>query len=122
MDNKILPHDHGQKTCNILKKLPSVEQCKEAAVVFSPLGDATRMRILWILCHCEECVSNIAAAVDMSMASVSHHLKILRLSGLIVSRRDGKEIYYTLSKNSKADLIHRFIEEYFEIVCPQKDC
>jgi DNA-binding transcriptional ArsR family regulator len=115
---KLLPHDHGQTTHDILEKLPSVEQSREVAVTFSALGDASRLRILWILCHCEDCVSNIAAAVDMSIASVSHHLKILRLSGIITSRRDGKEIYYSISKNSTAELVHKIIEECFEIVCP----
>ena len=120
MKKKILPHNHGQNTCKILENLPSQGQCKDAAALFNPLGDASRLRILWILCHCEECVSNIAAAVDMSVASVSHHLKILRLSGLIDGRRDGKEVYYTLARNNKAELIHRFIEEYFDIVCPSE--
>ena len=41
----------------------------------------------WLLCHCEECVINIVALVEMSSPAVSHHLKQLRSGGLITSRR-----------------------------------
>ena len=58
------------------------------------LGDPSRLRIFWLLCHCEECVLNIAAIVNMSSPAVSHHLRLLKSSGLIVSRREGKEMYY----------------------------
>ena len=42
----------------------------------------------------DECVSNIAAAMEMSDPAVSHHLRTLKNTGLIVSRREGKEILY----------------------------
>ena len=57
----------------------------------SLLSDPSRLRIFWLLCHCEECVMNISALVDMSSPAVSHHLRNLKASGLIVSRREGKE-------------------------------
>ena len=42
---------------------------------------------------CEECVLNISAMLEMSSPAVSHHLRPLKNSGLIVSRREGKEVY-----------------------------
>ena len=61
-----------------------------------------------------------AAAVGMSPAAVSHHLKTLRLHGLLRSRREGKEIHYTLADNEKARLLHRLIDDYFQLECPLK--
>ena len=58
------------------------------------LSDAGRVRIFWLLCHCEECVVNLAAMVGMSSPAASHHLRQLKDSGLIISRRIGKEVYY----------------------------
>lgn len=113
-----LPHMHGKNEEIILEKLPSFEECKMVAEVFKQVSDGTRLRILWLLCHCEECVSNISAAMEMSDPAVSHHLKVLRNAGLIVSRRDGKEIYYKLADTLVAEHIHQICEEIFQITCP----
>lgn len=118
MIGKQLPHDHGQNIDVVLAKLPDMDDCAQVAEIFKQISDGSRLRILWLLCHCEECVSNIAAAVDMSDPAVSHHLKLLRKSGLIVSRRDGKEIYYKLADTQQAQIVHRVCEEMFRISCP----
>ena len=115
-----MPHDHGQEIEKILDKLPTQEECAQVAEIFKQSSDGTRLRILWLLCHCEECVSNIAAAMEMSDPAVSHHLKLLRGSGLIVSRREGKEVYYKLADTAQAQLLHHVCEEMFQISCPLK--
>lgn len=115
-----LPHDHGQDIGPILARMPDAESCLLAAAIFQQLGDGSRLRILWLLCHAEECGVNIAAAVGMSNAAVAHHLKTLRLHGLITSRRAGKEVYYTLAATTTARLIHRMVDEFFQISCPGK--
>ena len=114
-----LPNNHGQNIDKILDNMPEVDQFREVATAFQQLGDGTRLRILWLLCHSEECVSNIAAAMKMSDPAVSHHLRVLRNSGLIVSRRSGKEVYYQLADNEKSDLLHQTIDSMFQISCPK---
>ena len=74
--------------------MPPSENFRTLADIYKELGDESRLRIFWLLCHCEECVINIAALTNMSSPAVSHHLRLLKTSGLIVSRRDGKEMYY----------------------------
>ena len=118
MIGKKLPHDHGQNVDIVLAKLPSQNDCVQVAEIFKQISDGSRLRILGLLCHCEECVSNIAAAMDMSDPAVSHHLKLLRKSGLIESRRDGKEVYYKLADTEQAQLVHHVCEEMFRISCP----
>lgn len=115
-----LPHDHGQELERILERMPKDKHFQEAAAVFQQLCDASRLRILWLLCHCEECGVNIASAVGMSTAAVSHHLKTLKLHGLITSRRSGKEVYYTLADTETARLIHRMVDDFFQMTCPGK--
>lgn len=83
------------------------------------LGDPSRLRIFWLLCHCEECVLNIAALVNMSSPAVSHHLKLLKSSGLIVSRREGKEMYYRTADTELAQVLHHTIEKLGRITCPE---
>ncbi len=113
-----LPHHHSKELEKVLPKLPKAEECVQVAEIFKQISDGTRLRILWLLCHCEECVSNIAAAMNMSDPAVSHHLKLLRKSGLIVSRRDGKEVYYKLADTEQAQIVHHFCEEMFKMACP----
>lgn len=115
MTDRKLPHDHGQDIDIVLEKLPDQDDCMQVAEIFKQISDPSRLRILWLLCHCEECVSNIAAAVDMSDPAVSHHLKLLRRCGLIESRRDGKEVYYKLADTKQAGLVHHVCEEMFQI-------
>lgn len=115
-----LPHAHGEDIGPILEHMPDVESFVEAAEIFQQMGDGSRLRILWLLCHSEACGINIAAAVNMSSAAVSHHLKTLKLHRLIQSRRSGKEIYYRLADNEKAQLVHRMVDDYFHLTCPGK--
>ena len=118
MDERKLPHDHGQSMERELDHMPSVEEFQTVADIFKQLGDGSRIRIFWLLCHCEECVVNLSAMVGMSSPAVSHHLKLLRAAGLIVNRRAGKEVYYTAAGTEQAQLLHHMIEAMVEIACP----
>lgn len=103
-----------------MEHIPSGEDLQIVSDLFLQLGDSSRLRIFWILCHCEECVINLAALVDMSSPAVSHHLKKLKSCNLIVSRRAGKEVYYKAAETKEARLLHHMIEDLIEIACPQK--
>ena len=116
-----LPHCHCDNENKIIKCMPSVEDCSSMADIFKQLSDGTRLRILWMLCHLEECVSNIAAAMEMSDPAVSHHLKQLKGSGLIVSRREGKEVCYRAADTEQVGLLLIMIERTMEIACPEED-
>ena len=101
-----------------MDSIPKTEDFQELSDVFRLLGDGSRLRIFWILCHCEECVINISAMMDMSSPAVSHHLKVLKAGRLIVSRRDGKEVYYQAADTEQAAHLHQMIETLLAISCP----
>ena len=113
-----LPHDHGQDIGKVLSAMPEMESFQRVSDTFQMISDATRLRILWVLCHSEQCVHNIAAAVGMSPPAVSHHLRILKNTGLIQNRRIGKEIHYALSTSPEAHLVHQIVDEMFMMKCP----
>ena len=121
MDYKKLPHQHGnEKQIELIQnQLNHVDYFQRVAEVFKQLGDTTRIRIFWLLCHCEECVLNIAAMLEMSSPAVSHHLRPLKNSGLIVCRREGKEVYYRAADTEQSRLLHQMIEQVMEITCPK---
>ena len=97
-----LPHNHNTNTEKMLKTKPSDDTFSIVSDTFGLISDPTRLKILWLLSHTEECVMNIAAAVKMSYPAVSHHLRILKSSGLIKGRKARKEAYYTLSDTEEA--------------------
>ena len=55
----------------------------------------------------------------MSSPAVSHHLRPLKNSGLIVSRREGKEVYYRAADTAQSRLLHQMIEQVMAIACPE---
>ena len=88
--------------------------------IFKQLSDPTRVRIFWLLSHREECVINLAALLEMSSPAVSHHLRSLTESGLLVSRRDGKEGYYKAADTAQIRMLHEIVEQVMEIACPER--
>lgn len=118
----ILPHHHNEETHNTLRQLPSPEEFTLLADVFKLLADPTRLRLFWLLCHCEECVQNLAAMMEMSSPALSHHLRLLKACGLISSRRDGKEVYYRASEDPRSHALHESIKAMAHLSCPGSRC
>ena len=116
---KKLPHKHDLKSDMIVSHFPDSEVINSVSEALKQLGDPSRLRIFWLLCHTEECVTNIAAAVNMTSPAVSHHLRLLKAAGLIVSHREGKEMLYKASDTALTESLHHTIERVGEIACPR---
>ena len=121
MKNTVLPHAHNTQAVlqGVKNELNNIEKFKLIADIFRQLGDTTRIRLFWLLCHCEECVINISLMMDMSNPAVSHHLRLLRSNGLIISRREGKEVYYRAADTEQSCLLREMIEKVIEVTCPK---
>ncbi|MBQ3785839.1 MAG: helix-turn-helix transcriptional regulator [Lachnospiraceae bacterium] len=115
-----LPHSHGETgNINEMENTLSRSGCFERVTdIFSQVSDPNRLKIFWLLCHYEECVINISAIMHMSSPAVSHHLKTLKSSGLITSRRDGKEVYYKAADTPVCHMLLSATEELMEASCP----
>jgi ArsR family transcriptional regulator, arsenate/arsenite/antimonite-responsive transcriptional repressor len=77
----------------------------DLAPLFKALGDPVRLRLLSLIaCHDggEACVCELTDAFDLSAPTISHHLKVLRQSGLITAQRRGTWIYYRTSPDAIA--------------------
>lgn len=118
-----LPHNHGQRIEKVLEKLPRAEDFLVISDLFRLMGDASRIKLFWLLCHAEECVINISVVMEMSSPAVSHHLKQLKAAGLITSRRDGKEVYYKAAETNLVKTLHDMLNAVSEVSCPKDaDC
>ena len=120
MEQGKLPHQHTHthKAENLSGQIAELRDFGAVAEVFKQLSAPCRVRIFWLLCHCEECVINIAALMDMSSPAVSHHLRQLKEGGLITARREGKEVYYKAADTEACHLLHRSVERMMSIACP----
>jgi ArsR family transcriptional regulator len=66
-----------------------------------------------LLCCRELCVSDVVAELrDISQPTVSHHLQILKQAGLVDTRREGKQTYYTLRQEAIANCCRVIVREY----------
>ena len=74
---------------------------EELARVFHSLGDKTRLSIMALLAEGEMDVTTICTKLNLPQSSTSHHLCLLRLGGLVVSRGDGKQRFYSIADLSK---------------------
>ena len=113
MEHFELPHDHGEKshTAALCRELGKTGHFAAVSDVFKQLSDSNRVRIFWLLSHQEACVVNIAAMLEMSSPAVSHHLRSLAASGLLESRREGKEVYYRAPDTELSRLLHQIVEQ-----------
>ncbi len=76
------------------------KEIERKARLFSLFGDPTRLRIVQLLDErAPISVSDIATAVGMSVACVSHHLQLLKDNDAVESSRDGTTIYYSLVRD-----------------------
>ena len=86
----------------------------DSSFFFKIFGDSTRIRILWALHDSEMCVQGLSAAVGMSLSAVSHQLKSLKDAHLVRSRRDGKQVYYTLCDHHIMEILDTALEHIRE--------
>ena len=73
--------------------------------VFQALSDPTRREILRLLRGGERTAGELAERFAMSKPSMSHHFSVLKDAELIRSRREGKQIYYTLDTTVVQDAL-----------------
>ncbi len=67
--------------------------------IFKALGDETRVNVIKILSKENKCACQILEAFNISQSTLSHHMKILTDSGLVVAKKEGKWVYYKINED-----------------------
>lgn len=70
---------------------------RRIALVFKAFCDENRIRILKLLASGEKCACRLLEELDISQPTLSHHMKILCDSGVVVGRKEGKWMHYSIS-------------------------
>ena len=87
------------------KITPKKRLFEHFASVAKALGSSNRLELLETLSQGERSVDDLAKTSGMSVANTSHHLKTLRVSGLVHARRDGLQIFYRLADDAVTNLL-----------------
>lgn len=72
---------------------------KKTVAVFKAFCDENRIRILQLLQNGEQCACKLLEEMNITQPTLSHHMKILCDSGVVVGRKDGKWMHYSISKD-----------------------
>ena len=86
------------------------DEIEKMGTIFKILSDETRLRIIFALKGEELCVAHLCEAVGMEQSAVSHQLRNLKAARLIKSRKDGKNVYYSLDDEHVLHVIDQVLE------------
>jgi ArsR family transcriptional regulator len=75
-----------------------------AARRFHALSDPTRIEIVRMLSHGERCVCELQDAIRAQQSRLSFHLRVLKQSGFVTDRRDGRWVHYALNRDALDDI------------------
>ena len=105
---------HEDKVRKAQESMPDEERMKELAEFYKVFGDATRIRLLYVLLESEMCVCDLAAVLQMTQSAISHQLRVLKQMKLVKNRRDGKTVYYSLADDHIQNIISQGMEHIME--------
>lgn len=96
---------HEDVVSFVIKHIPTDDVICDLAELYKVFGDSTRTKILSCLEIRELCVCDICECLNMTKSAVSHQLRILRQAHLVKARRNGKEVFYSLSDDHVTKII-----------------
>ncbi|MBN2811504.1 metalloregulator ArsR/SmtB family transcription factor [Treponema zuelzerae] len=105
---------HEDMVSCVKSRMPAEELLAELGDFFKTFGDSTRIRIVSALMYGELCVCDIAATLGASESAVSHQLRVLRQAKIVRSRRDGKQIFYSIDDEHVGILVSVGLEHLRE--------
>ena len=91
---------------------------RKTALIFKAFCDENRIRILKMLRSGEKCACKILEELNVTQPTLSHHMKILCDSGIVVGRKEGKWMHYSISKDG-ATVASELLKE---LTSPSCDC
>ena len=81
---------------------------------FKLFADGTRLRILLSLDRTELCVCDLCEVLDMNKSAVSHQLRVLKDAHLVASRKEGRNVFYSLCDDHVRTIIETALEHVSE--------
>ena len=83
---------------------------KRMAAMFKAFADENRIQILELLRDGERCACRLLEEMNITQPTLSHHMKILCDSGIVVVRKEGKWMHYSISEDGMRD-VRNYLDE-----------
>jgi DNA-binding transcriptional ArsR family regulator len=99
----------------LISTIPNEDDAIDAAQLFSQLSSSTRIRLLSMLALDDLCVCELADALKISQPAVSHHLRLLRQSGVVRYKKVGKQVIYYISEGRMGMLTRHIVNDIFTL-------
>lgn len=93
---------------------------KKIATIFKAFCDENRIRILKLLTTGEKCACKLLEEINITQPTLSHHMKILCDSGIVVGRKEGKWMHYSISPEVSETAV-KYLKELTKITCLDAD-
>ncbi|OME70116.1 transcriptional regulator [Paenibacillus sp. FSL A5-0031] len=108
---------YDEDKVNRVREKISKYDFQDMTQIFKVLADHTRLKVAYALCDEDElCVCDVANIIGSTMATASHHLRLLRNMGIAKYRKEGKLVFYTLEDEQLKQMIRLAIEHQKEVV------
>lgn len=98
----------------VTEEMPEDEVLYDLAELFKIFGDSTRIKILYALFEAEMCVNDLAKLLSITQTAASHQLRVLKVNKLVKARKDGKNVFYSLSDQHVYKIIAQGMEHIME--------
>lgn len=108
-------NDDPTRVRRVARHMPSEGAFEEASILLKAIADPVRAQILYALTFEPLCVCELSVLLDMSMPNVSHHLKILSMSGIIKARKAGKFACYYLRDEHQGGVLVDLLAKLMEL-------
>jgi len=76
----------------------------QVASYFNVLSEPARLRIMYAVCAGEKSVSEVVEMCGTSQANVSRHLMALHKAGILMRRKEGVTVYYSISDSATVEM------------------
>lgn len=90
----------------------SAETCCDFNDFVKAIADETRQRILTLLQSGEMSVNELTAHFAVTQPTISHHLGLLRRANLVLTRREGKQIFYRANPSCVTECCGEILSRY----------
>ncbi len=105
---------HSEVVDAVKMNMPEDNDLYDLSDFFKVLGDSTRSKIIWALDEHEMCVCDLAVLLSMTKSAISHQLRALREANLVINRREGKNVFYTLADDHVKQIFEKGLEHIKE--------
>jgi len=86
----------------------STKQLSQTVLFLKAVSDENRLKIVCFLKEKEKCVCEIVNFLELPQNLVSHHLKVLKTQNILISRKDGLKVFYSINNKNISNIVTFF--------------